>query len=551
MIRLVVVVAAALTTALLTATLASADTVVLRDRTVLDGSVSKSGESITVAGKKFAKTNVLLWEDGDGVAQYSASFRDHLDGCYALANRERLKLCLAALPQAIASGAGAHAWELLAAAADSGLDAADEKTWRAKIGKLKPGTGDFKIPGQDVLAGVLAKRALAAADDDQEKRSWLLLRAALQTGVENEDAQDLLDEVAPANWRVGKPYNRRIWLDWHCDVIQDGMRAVGRNQPDIQRARGLWRDENGETVKLWGAQTQEITFITRMSESNIVSMCTKYAWLSCKSLDQMFKTDNPQRDDNDPLVIWFFENRGEYLRVHTGASDGGGNFLAMSAGFYSPSSNTSNFFWLPGRVRSVRNTFVHELTHHWVDRRNPRANPKDLAVGGERSVVPGFWIVEGFATFIEEGHYDIRSGNWSHFNPKASAIDIIADLSKQKKVLDWANLLSLTQVDFRNPEKLEQKKRHAVIKKKWALRPQPIVAIRLFYEQSAATCHYLYWAENGKYRQALLDYVTNFYCARTEKTDIKNAFGLTPEQLGANVEKFCIDVMNGWHPPKE
>ena len=529
---------------------AAADTVVLRDRTVLEGSVSKSGSTLKVGGKSIPLDDVLLWEDGDGLAQFTASTADHIDGCAVLADRESLKRCTAAFAKATAAGNGALAWELLARASECGLDPAAEKKWTAQAAKAgAPGdTGDAKVPGVDVFCEILTARALSAYDDDQEKRTWELLRAALSTGVENEETIELLEEIAPKHWRVGDPYERRIWLDWHCDVIQDGMRAVGRNQPDIQRARQLWRDENRKQVKLWGAQTQEITFITRMSDSDIVSDYTKYARLTCKSLDVMFKTDTPQRDDNDPLVIWFFESRGEYLRVNTGASDGGNSLLAKSAGFYSSNTVTSNFFWIPGQPRSVRNTFVHELTHHWVDRRNPRANPRDLAVGGERAVVPGFWIVEGFATFIEEGHYDIRSGEWTHFNPKAAAIDIIADLSKQGKVMDWKKMFTLSQIDWRNPQKVEQTKRHAIVRKKWALRPQPTVEMRLFYDQSAATCHYLYWGDNGKYRDKLLDYVTNYYCARNDKCDIQTAFGISPEALGKAVEKWCLNVRNGWRP---
>jgi len=372
----------------------------------------------------------------------------------------------------------------------------------------------------------------------------------MRRDAENEDVNDLLEEVAPANWRVGNPYQRRTWLDWHIDVIQPGMRAVGRRQPDIQRARELWRGKDRSKIPLWGAQTQEIVFITHLTESSIVSMCTKYAWLSCKGLDAMFHTDVPQRDDNLPLVIWFFEDKPEYLRVNAGGAGGRGSFLAMTAGFYSPGDNISRFFWIPGQARSVRDTFVHELTHHWIQRRNPRLNPKDLALPGERAVIPGYWIVEGFATFIEEGRYDIRRNKWTYFNGQANSMDIVASLSEQKKCINWDKLYGLSQVDFRNPEKLGQKGVHAVAKKTWGIRPQPINQIRLFYEQSAATCHFLYWGEDGKYRQQLLNYVTWYYSGDEKKSAVDAAFGMTREELGSKVEKFARDVMAGWRPKK-
>ncbi|MDH3590467.1 MAG: hypothetical protein OER88_01215 [Planctomycetota bacterium] len=522
---------------------AHADTVVLRDRTVLEGAVAKSEKALTVAGKTVPLADVLAWEDGDTVAQYAASFRDHYDACLILADRERLRICLERLPKATNKAA---AWELLATAAECGLDPKAEKAWQKKIAQLGTGAGTAAAPGAEVLANIFTTRAVAASDADQEMRARRLLRAALDTGVENEDATDLLDDMAPDSWRVGNPYQPRIWLDWHIDVIQPGMRAVGRNQPDVQRARGMWLSPERKRQKLWGAQTQEITFVTKLSNSSIVSMCTKYAWLTCRSLDEMFRTDTPKRDDNLPLVIYFFENRAEYLRVNSGR----GPMLAMSAGFYSSNDMTSRFFWVDGRVRSVRNTFVHELTHHWVDRRNPRLDPKDLAGGGERFMMPGFWIVEGFATFIEEGSYDIRAAKWSHFNAAANSIDIVSDLARQGKNIDWTKLYTLTQQDFNNPEKLEPKKLHARAIKKWSMRPQPLNEVRLFYEQSAATSHFLYWADEGKYRQQLLDYVTHYYTGETDKVSIEAGFGMKPAELGQRVEAFCKRVRNGWKPPR-
>jgi len=81
------------------------------------------------------------------------------------------------------------------------------------------------------------------------------------------------------------------------------------------------------------------------------------------------------------------------------------------------------------------------------------------------------------------------------------------------------------------------------------MRPQPLVEIRLFYEQAAATGHFLYWGEGGKYRAQLLDYVTAFYTSQKEKTGIDGAFGLTPAQLGKKVEEWCRKVIyEGWRP---
>jgi hypothetical protein len=275
----------------------------------------------------------------------------------------------------------------------------------------------------------------------------------------------------------------------------------------------------------------------------------RYAKITSRVLAKIFATDNPRRDDNEPLVIYFYESRDEYVK-----SFGGNPIARMTLGVYSRADNISRFFWpeTPDATREVRRIFVHELTHHWIERRNPRWHARDLAGMDERVQVPGYWIGEGFATFIEEGRYDIDTYEWSHFNPRANSIGVVAALSqaKEKKLIDWDKVYTLSQSAFHG-EGLEKKGIFATAAKKWGLVPQPFVEIRLFYEQSAATCHYLYWTEGGKYRAALLDYVTSFYTSKREKTGTEAAFGLSPKQLGAKVEEFARKVVDGWRPAGE
>jgi len=537
------------------ATLAAADTVVLRDRTIHTGSVTQSGESLAVGGKSVPLAEVLLWEDDSGNARHTPDFAAHVDACVALAERDTLALCRQRFAEAIAAGAVDAARAILRRAALTGLPPKEMAEWEAQIGKATAKEGaKTPVPGVDVLAGVLVKRAQAALDNDEEYRGWRLLRAALRVDHGNKAALDLLDEIAPATFRIGQyadvdkdPYgSARLWLNWEVDVLRGEVRAIGRRHPDMERARNLWRkDLNGLETREEGA---EIVFITPINDrTEVLGKCVRYAKITCRALSKMFATDSPRRDDNNPLVIYFYENKEEYVN-YAGRPN---PFLAMTAGFYTPAENISRFFW-PERVdatRAVRSTFVHELTHHWIERRNPRWHARDLAEDQARTTVPGYWICEGFATFIEEGKYDIDTYTWSHFNPRANSINVVAALSRQKekKLIDWDKTYTLSQAEFHG-EGLGKKGIFATARKKWGITPLPLVEIRLFYEQSAATCHYLYWADKGKYRKQLLDYVTSFYTARSAETGIEKAFGLTPQQLGARVEEWAREVVDGWKP---
>ncbi|MHC4973371.1 MAG: hypothetical protein ACYTG3_13670 [Planctomycetota bacterium] len=541
----------------LTTAAVAADVVVLRDRTLLEGAVTKGAKTLSVDGQSYPLTEVLLWENGEGETQYAPTLDGQLKAYRELADRRTLAACAAALPKAIEKGARESAREILVQAERAGLTAEQAEEWDRKIERMTA-KADAKVavPGRNVLTDLLAERAQITLDAEQELRGWELLRAALRRDPTHEEARDILDEIAPSHWRIGhqregdgddEMWQQRIWLDWQIEILSGGVRALGRLAPDMQRARTTWRkDLNGVETREEGS---EIVFATPLNNARIVGLCVRYARLTCRALGRMFATDTPKREDNIPLVIYFYENKAEYV---SGGRGGPPNpFLAMTAGYYTPGENISRFFW-PGRhpepERSIRDTFVHELTHHWIERRNPRWHARDLTEN--RVKVPGYWVVEGFATFIEEGRYDVRTYKWTHFNPKANSLDIVADLSRQKKLIAWDKEYTLTQEQFHG-DGVSKKGIFATAKKKWALHPQPLNEIRLFYEQAASTCHFLYWGENGRYRQRLLDYVTHFYTGHKDKTDIEAGFGLTGEELGKRVEAYAKAVMDGWRPEGE
>jgi len=541
----------------LTTAAVAADVVVLRDRTILEGTATKGESALAVDGRSVPLADVLLWETGKGETRYAPTLDGQLKAYRELADRLLLTACTTALPEAIRTGAQGSAQEILEQAERAGLAADEAERWAREIGKMsaKPGA-KVKVPGENLLTDLIAARAQITLDAGQELRGRELLRAALRRDPKHEGARDILDEIAPAYWKIGQEregesedelWRQRVWLDWQIEILPGGVRALGRLAPDMQRARMTWRkDLNGIETREEGS---EIVFATPLNDASIVGPCVRYAKLTCRALGRMFHTDDPKREDNIPLVIYFYEDKAEYVRGGRGGTPN--PFLAMTAGYYAPGENISRFFWPakhPEPQRSIRDTFVHELTHHWIERRNPRWHARDLTEN--RVTVPGYWVVEGIATFVEEGRYDIETYKWTHFNPKANSLDIVADLSRQKKLIAWDKEYTLTQEEFHG-DGVDKKGLFATARKKWTLRPQPLNEIRLFYEQAASTCHFLYWGENGKYRQRFLDYVTHFYTGQKEWTDVKKAFGLTPGELGGKVEEFAKAVMDGWRPKGE
>ena len=125
----------------------------------------------------------------------------------------------------------------------------------------------------------------------------------------------------------------------------------------------------------------------------------------------------------------------------------------------------------------------------------------------------------------------------------------MASVAKSKKLLDWERVYTLTQAKFHGELKETAAKLHCMVTGRWTIRRNGINEIRLFYEQASATCAFLYHAEGGKYREALMKYVTSFYTSKKEGTNMNNAFGLSAKALGDKVAKWCTDVIfNGWRP---
>jgi hypothetical protein len=104
-------------------------------------------------------------------------------------------------------------------------------------------------------------------------------------------------------------------------------------------------------------------------------------------------------------------------------------------------------------------------------------------------------------------------------------------------------------MDHRGFRALSRKDEHALrVVCRWRLGAVQATPANLFYDQAAATVHFLYHGENGAYRERLLDYVTHWYTAKKPMLVIDAAFGMTPAELGRKVEAYAAQVAAGWRP---
>ena len=111
----------------------AADTVILRDRSVVEGKVKRSAKALAVGGKSHSLRDVLLWEDAGGLVKYEASFRARMKAYRILSNRSVVAAAVPLVEKAIAAGARDAARTLLERAERAGLDPKRAASFGASI----------------------------------------------------------------------------------------------------------------------------------------------------------------------------------------------------------------------------------------------------------------------------------------------------------------------------------------------------------------------------------------------------------------------------------
>ena len=126
--------------------------------------------------------------------------------------------------------------------------------------------------------------------------------------------------------------------------------------------------------------------------------------------------------------------------------------------------------------------------------------------------------------------FDLARRSWATDGGRADRIDTVANLAAGQ-LLPWDFVLRADGKEFdglpRQPDP--------------GLRVLPSNRLgihrvhsrsSLFYDQAATVCHYLFHAEAGRQRRALLDYVIAYYTGAVPALDIERAFGVDCEGLG-------------------
>jgi len=238
-----------------------------------------------------------------------------------------------------------------------------------------------------------------------------------------------------------------------------------------------------------------------------------------------------------PLDMRIHKNREEYLAERT---PDGGQAMPWSAGYYSPGENVSRFYVSKARDGSDRvplnllKTLAHELTHHWLSMRWLGGRSRGGSAG-----IPGYFVVEGFARFMEDQAMEMGRRQGRLDDPTVTSLDGCSQVARIDKLLNTAELVAMTQVQFSKiPEKhiADVDLRNTIGNRRFDYRA-------LFYEQSGSLVFFLMNRCGDEGRQALIKYMRNYYGSSSVK-DPSTRFGFeSGEDMHEKFKAFLLSLV--------
>ncbi len=390
--------------------------------------------------------------------------------------------------------------------------------------------------GQSTAANAASQRLRVLADEKKaraasaarvrEAMSWCATRgwtrtasslAGLAREFDPEDAEVLamVRPWIPASfpWRED-PKAAESWIRWSPLLAPADGEFVAADDPLWTKlAKGPWAREKGSIA----LRSRNLLLVSRTDDAETVGGCLRQGEQAIRVLELLMEGNRAGRrakDDTERLEVRLHRNRKEYVLEH-GEEQAAG--LIWTAGYFVPAEDVSRFFvpdegHIPGaRERSLYSVVAHELTHHYLDvvwNRNAGVAEE------ERPKVPGFWVVEGMADFVEEQAMEHERVGGRFDDPTVAALDVCFALHKQRDLYKVGELLAMNQIDFAD---LPERDIEHEVKLRNSLQTRIVDATALFYAQSAALVYFFMHKDGVEGRTRFIEYMRAHYNGTTAK----------------------------------
>lgn len=302
-----------------------------------------------------------------------------------------------------------------------------------------------RILRKETKARAKIVQAIAAAAEwcqaaDAKLAASVLLGGATDILTEGADlaeflerAETLVPEAFP--WRDA-PDAVSQWLVWAEELLPAGAEFLKKDDSFRRRARGVWKED---AIAL---KTRNLVLWSRDHEPAIVGSCLRSGEAAIRALDEILPKQDGSR--NMRLDVRIHKNREDYLAEETPL---GTTAMPWSAGYFSPAEEVSRFYVTrqgenaEPMQRELEKVLAHELTHHYLATRW-------LPGRGGSAVEPGYWIVEGFARFIEDQVVEMGRLGMSFADETVKSLEACAQADAANKLTPAKLFVDFPQSKF-------------------------------------------------------------------------------------------------------
>ncbi len=517
---------------LLCAAVVRAETAVTTDGTVLRGpvAVQEARRVAKVGAEERPLSSLLLVEREDGTLVWAPDLESRVAGYRTLVGERIREEMPDLIKEAVRARDKLAARRIFDWAKEYRLDAKDERVLGKKVAELE---GKNLKPVAEAQAEVLAREAsmrkllpdliLArmAREPEGSEGALRLLRAALRESPGHEGALAELAKRSPGG-------DARAWLDWRLDLETRGFQRLPEDSKELLSVRHYWHPD------VVASTSADFVLYTPLRDAEIEKSVLLRAWLVIGELKRLFATDKPKVRRSEPLDIRLYGNE-KSLRT-----DAGYEVIAEVPPFWQ---------WRHGRCEVTADltrllapaapehrplferTLVHEVARHWLWSKCPRYGTTEIMSAPD---VAGHWVEAGLLSLLAEGRFDLVKGILDlspRLTPSLKTVREQAAITDPKRggLIPWKEFFLMDRDDAA-----------ALWEKDWFEgQVQPSV---LFGMQAAAVAHYLFHADMGARRPALLDYYVRQRIGEQAALAPQVAFGLSADALGAAVVAHCKGV---------
>jgi len=519
----------------------AADGVLLRDGRQILGQTQLHGAEggvmvVTADGtaQQFGRDDVLVAESGGKVLISGSEKEVHRvwDAALRAVVVPRLESVAVSASE---RGLRTHGMGWIERARRWGLPEARVAELTRKLPKADAPQLDAKVRGLEKQCGPILD---ACSADVVRAAEWCGARGFLVAGTvlasrsagfdRPRSGTDAAAKLIPASFRtcLANRISGERWVQWALALLAADASVVEPGDPAWQRVSHDWWAPD----KTLAFRTRDLLFFSRSTDPAVVGPCLSRGQAAIRGLHQLLGVADPVRPagDDERLIVLLHETQSAYLTE----GDARGAAIAGSAGYFSPAENLSRFFVPDAGAakagdlgRGLFKVLAHELTHHYVEARWTPSLGRPRAV--DRSVQPGFWIIEGIAQFMGDQILDVDSRGLTFEDPSVLSVTLAAALEKRGRLLPMATLVDLDQRGFAKLGE-EPAIELPVAKGTYFYK---LSEKNVFYEQSATLAFFMRNARGEDGRRAFVEYLRRCYLRRQTRESWKVLGFETAEEL--------------------